>query len=38
MHIQPGIRVPFVLNVNPERCRQLWILEVNTKEDTKGRV
>ncbi|XP_010785968.1 metalloreductase STEAP4-like [Notothenia coriiceps] len=28
MHIQPGIRVPFVLNVNTERYRQLWVLEV----------
>lgn len=25
MHIQPGIRVPFVLNVNSERRRQLWV-------------
>ena len=37
MHIQPGIRVLFVLNVNTERYRQLWVLEVNMRwKDTEG--
>lgn len=39
MHIQPGIRVPFVLNVNTKRCRQLWVSEVNMRwKDTEGQV